>query len=86
MVHTSVTDVIRRSYPVIFGGAMNFTVPPTAEGPSIEADVNGDDIVFPLGPDLILSWGVCSLKVDADQSKLIRCELKPGYRFKNPSD
>ncbi len=86
VVHTSLTDEIRRSYPVIFGEAMNFTLPSTAEGPSVEADVNGDDIVFPLGPDLILSWGVCSLKVAADQSKLIRCELKPGYRFKNSSD
>jgi hypothetical protein len=86
VVRTSITDIVRLSYPVIFGQAMNFTLPATAEGPSIEANLNGADIVFPLGPALILSWGSCTAGVDADQPKLIRCELKPGYRFKNPKD
>jgi hypothetical protein len=84
VVNTTITDMVRQSYPVIFGRAMNFTLPAAAEGSSIEAAVNGDDIVFPLGPDLILSWGTCTVKVDADRSRLIRCELKPGYRFQNP--
>jgi hypothetical protein len=84
VVHTMISDMIRQSYPIIFGRTMNFTLPATAEGPSIEAAVNGDDIVFPLGPDLILSWGTCTVKIDADRSKLIRCELKPGYRFQSP--
>jgi hypothetical protein len=79
-----ISDMIRQSYPIIFGRTMNFTLPGTAEGPSIEAAVNGNDIVFPLGPALILSWGTCTVKVDADRSKLIRCELKPGYRFQSP--
>lgn len=84
VVHTTITDMVRQSYPVIFGRAMNFTLPAAAEGPSIEAALNGTDIVFPLGPALILSWGTCTVKVDADRSKLIRCELKPGYRFQSP--
>jgi hypothetical protein len=84
VVHTTLTDMIRQSYPVIFGRAMNFTLPALAEGPSIEATLNGSDIVFPLGPDLVLSWGACTVKTDSDRSRLIRCELKPGYRFQNP--
>ncbi|MFL6350893.1 MAG: carboxypeptidase regulatory-like domain-containing protein [Bryobacteraceae bacterium] len=83
VVHTTVTDIIRQSYPVIFGRSMNFTLPATAVGPSIEASLNGADIVFPLGPALRLSWGVCSAKIDADHSRLIRCELNAGYRFRD---
>ncbi|MGI8960573.1 MAG: carboxypeptidase regulatory-like domain-containing protein [Bryobacteraceae bacterium] len=83
VVHTTVSDMIRQSYPVIFGPSMNFTLPATAVGPSIEAALNGTDIVFPLGPALMLSWGVCSVKIDSDRSRLIRCELKPGYRFRD---
>jgi hypothetical protein len=83
VVRTTITDMIRQSYPVIFGRAMNFTLPATAEGPSIEASLNGADIVFPLGPDLTLSWGACTVKLDADRSRLIRCELKPGFRFRD---
>jgi hypothetical protein len=83
VVHTTITDMIHQAYPVIFGRSMNFTLPATAEGPSIEASLNGTDIVFPLGPALRLSWGVCSVKIDADHSRLIRCELKPGYRFRD---
>ena len=67
--------------------AMNFTLPAAAQGPSIEAEVSGpgqehkQDIVFPLGPDLILSWASCSLKITPARTKLFRCDLKPGYRF-----
>ncbi|MGA8028413.1 MAG: carboxypeptidase-like regulatory domain-containing protein [Bryobacteraceae bacterium] len=82
VITTFSTDVIRHSYPAIFGGGMNFTLPPAAEGPTIEAELNGSPIVFPLGPDLILSWATCDLKVDADQSRLYRCQLKPGYEFR----
>lgn len=81
VTHIVLSDLIRQSYPVIFGNGMNFTLPPAAEGPSIEADLGGSDIVFPLGPDIILSWAACTVKIDADRSKLYRCELKPGYRF-----
>jgi hypothetical protein len=75
-------DAIRQAYPAIYGLAMSFTLPSTAEGPSIQADLDGAEIVFPLGPTLQLSWADCSLQVDADQTKLYRCELKPGYRFR----
>jgi hypothetical protein len=75
-------DVIRQSYPAIFGSTMTFTLPSGAEGPSIQTEMNGNDIVFPLGPDLILSWANCSLKVTPDQGQLYRCELKAGYRFR----
>jgi hypothetical protein len=76
-----VSDVIRQSYPVIINQAMNFTLPPTAEGPSIEAKIDGSTIVFPLGPTPTLSWANCSVRTSQDQARLFWCELKPGYRF-----
>jgi hypothetical protein len=76
-----VNELVRHSYPVIFGSSMNFTLPPGAQGPSIEAEMNGLDIVFPLGPKLILSWAICSVEFSPDQTKLYRCKLKAGYRF-----
>jgi hypothetical protein len=81
VTHEQNADMVRYSYPVIFGPAMNFTLPVAAEGPSIEAALNGTDIVFPLGPALILSWGDCSMEVSPDGTRLYRCELKPGYTF-----
>jgi hypothetical protein len=77
----AVNDVLRQSYPLIFDGALTFTLPAAAEGLSLEAELNGDAIVFPLGPTLFLSWANCQSFVNKDQSKLYRCELKPGYRF-----
>ncbi len=82
VVHPMTGDVVRESYPVIFGRALNFSLPPAAEGPSIEAEVDGEDIVFPLGPNLFLRWAACHIGVDKDQSKTYRCELKPGYQFR----
>ncbi len=78
---TVTTDVIRQSYPTKFGSSMSFILPATAEGPSIEADLNGQPIVFPLGPDLIVSWATCSVTVSPDHTKVYRCDLKPEYRF-----
>lgn len=78
---TRVIDVIRQSYPAIFGSTMNFTLPTGAEGPTIEAELNGNDIFFPLGPDLILTWANCTMKESTGQGQLYRCELKAGYRF-----
>jgi hypothetical protein len=75
------SDAIREAYPAIYGRSMSFTLPATAEGPSLETDIDSADIVFPLGPALELSWAECTLQVGADQTKLYRCELKPGYRF-----
>jgi hypothetical protein len=82
VVHTMLSDVIRQAYPSVFGRALTFTLPPTGQGPSIEAEVNGLEIVFPLGPDLSLSWASCTLQAAPDGTRLYRCGLKPGYRFK----
>lgn len=75
------SDAIRQAYPAIFGRSMSFTLPATAEGPSIEAEFGGMDIVFPLGPALELSWADCTLRVSADKTQLYLCTLKPGYEF-----
>jgi hypothetical protein len=83
VVHPMVSDVVRNSYPVIFGDALNFTLPPAAEGVSIQADLNGETIVFPLGPALLLSWADCNARANPDQTRVYRCELKPGYRWLN---
>ena len=82
VIRTQMSDMVRYAFPVVFGNGMNFTLPGTAEGPSIEANVSGQDIVFPLGPDIRLSWAVCTLESNPDSSKLYRCQLKPGYRFR----
>ena len=76
-----VADMVRTSHPVIFGQALNFTVPGAAEGISIQAEINGETITFPLGPNLYLSWADCNARVNRDQTKVYRCELKPGYKF-----
>ena len=81
VVRTMLSDTIRQAYPSIFGRDMTFTLPPTGQGPSIEAEVNGLEIVFPLGPDLSLSWASCSVQVASNRTKLYSCELKRGYRF-----
>ena len=75
------TDARRESYPVIFGKVLTFTLPGSAQGVSIQAELNKNVIVFPLGPDLLLDWANCQLQVNKDQTKVYRCELKPGYKF-----
>ncbi len=75
------SDIVRQSYPAIFGDTMTFTLPKTAEGPSVEAELKKQDIVFPLGPDIRLSWASCTEKPSQNDSKLFRCDLKSGYRF-----
>jgi hypothetical protein len=82
VVHPMTSDMVREMYPVIFGRALNFSLPATAEGPSIEAEVDGEPIIFPLGPDLRLRWADCHVGVDRDQSRTYRCELNPGYQFR----
>jgi hypothetical protein len=81
VVHPMISDAVREFYPVIFGRALNFSLPASAEGPSIEAEIDGEAIVFPLGPELFLRWADCHSGIDKDQSRIYRCELKPGYRF-----
>lgn len=80
-VRVAINDVVRQSYPVIFGPSLSFTLPGTAAGPSIEAEENGQYVVFPLGPALHLSWAECSSKVNPDHSRLYSCEVKAGFRF-----
>jgi hypothetical protein len=81
--HTSIISNVRESYPVVFGRGFNFTVPPTAEGVSLLAELKGAEIVFPLGPDLYLSWANCEVRnsPDAEKSAVYQCELKPEFRF-----
>jgi hypothetical protein len=74
-------DEVRQSYPMIFGHTMSFSLPAGAESLSIQSDLNGSEIIFPMGPKLRLSWAICTVKAAPDESKLYRCELKPGYRF-----
>ena len=61
--------------------ALNFTLPTDAEGVTLEADLAGETIIFPLGPDLLLSWANCNARVNPDHTSVYRCELKAGYRF-----
>ena len=82
VTRTQVGDVVRESSPVIFGRAMNFTLPAKAEGASIEAEMNGTRIVFPLGPTPVLSWANCNVRVEKNQVKDYRCELKTGYQYR----
>jgi hypothetical protein len=80
--HSMMNEVTQESYPVIFGHTLNFSVPDTGEGVSIEADVNGSPVIFPLGPSLCLSWANCTAKTDSGHSTTYRCELKDGFAFK----
>ncbi|HLH39469.1 MAG TPA: hypothetical protein VKX39_10015 [Bryobacteraceae bacterium] len=81
VTHTMVSDTIRQAYPAIFGDAMDFTLPATAEGPSIQATVNGEDIVFPVTPNWSLTWATCSVTTSRDGTKLFHCDVKRGYRL-----
>lgn len=81
VIHPMVSQIVHESYPVIFGEELNFTLPSSAEGVSIEADLDSQTIIFPLGPALFLSWASCNARVNPDQTRVYRCELKPGYRF-----
>jgi hypothetical protein len=79
----SITSSVRESYPVIFGRTLNFVLPGSQEGASILAELDGTPMVFPLGPELYLSWATCSSRPSRDNahSNVFRCELRPGYRF-----
>jgi hypothetical protein len=81
--HTEISSNVRELYPVIFGRTLNFTLPPTQEGVSFEAEIDRSPMVFPLSPNLYLSWATCSVRTGPEEEKttVYRCELKPGYRF-----
>jgi hypothetical protein len=78
---TMETQSERWSYPVIFGEGLSFTLPSSAESVSIEADVNGQTIIFPLGPALFLNWASCDARVNPDKARVYSCAPKPGYSF-----
>ncbi len=80
---SAIVSNVRESYPVIFGRTLNFVLPATAEGVSIEADLDRTPMVFPLGPELLLSWANCTARASRDSasSTVYRCELKPAYGF-----
>jgi hypothetical protein len=69
------------SYPVIFGAGLSFTLPSEAQSVSIEADLDGQTIIFPMGPSLFLSWATCDAGGNPDKGRVYRCTPKPGYRF-----
>ena len=70
-----------RTYPAIFGEGLSFTLPSAAQSVSIEADLDGQTIIFPLGPSLFLSWATCDAGVNLDRGRIYRCTAKPGYLF-----
>src|SRR5262249_30177708 len=74
-------DLVRWAFPVLVNRVLRFTLPAAAQGPSIQATINNEDVVYPLGPDLKLSWAACSATMTTDQTKLFQCDLKPGYKF-----
>jgi hypothetical protein len=77
-----VSQTVHWSYPVVFGDGFSFTLPTGAEGESIEADLDGQTIIFPLGPSLLLSWATCDRGGGQGKARVYRCTLKPGYQFK----
>ena len=81
-VRRGVSDAIRKSYPVIFERTMNFSLPASAEGTCIEAEVDGKPVVFPIVPNLSVTWADCEMQKEPENSMLYRCALKPGYQFR----
>ena len=79
--HPMATDIVHESHPVIFGRTLSFTLPASAEGVCLQADLAGETVIFPLGPALFLSWAKCDARTTGDQTKAYRCELKPEYQF-----
>lgn len=75
------TQMEHWSYPAIFGDGLSFTLASSAESVSMEADIDGQTVIFPLGPALLLSWATCEDIVNPDRGRVFRCSLRPGYRF-----
>jgi hypothetical protein len=80
--HVQVYDLVRQYYPTIIGRTVNFSLPAGASGLTIEAEVNGTEIEFPLGPHPTMSWADCRVSVGRDHVAAYRCELKPWCRFR----
>jgi hypothetical protein len=77
----SIASRLRVSFPVKYGRDLHFTAPPTAEGVTIEADVGGTPMVFPLGHDLYMNWAVCNSRKGRNNDTVYECELRPGFTF-----
>jgi hypothetical protein len=84
--HPMVSQIVHESYPVIFGDGLNFTLPANADGVSLEADFDGQTVIFPLGPTNALSWAECNARANPDQTRVYRCQLKPGYQFQQSQE
>jgi hypothetical protein len=82
VLHPMPTELAHEFYPVIFGRELSFTLPAAVEGVTMEADVDSQRVFFPLGPSLVLSWANCTSSENADRTRVLRCELKPGFQFK----
>ena len=82
VLHPMPTNIGHQFYPVIFGRELSFTLPAAVEGVTVVADVDQQRVFFPLGPAYVLSWANCSASENPDKTKVLRCELKPGYQFK----
>jgi hypothetical protein len=80
-VRNLVSDATQKSYPVVFERTMNFSLPAAAQGTCIEAEVDRKPIVFPIVPNLTLSWARCETQNEPENNTLYRCELRPGYAF-----
>jgi hypothetical protein len=78
--HIGSVSNVRELYPAVVERTFQFNLPPTQEGVSLEAEINGVPTVFPLGPELYLSWATCTVR-SGSKSMVYQCELKPGYRF-----
>jgi len=76
-----VSDIVRQSYPIVYGRTFNFSLPADAEGATLEAELDRTSIIFPLGPDPQMSWAACSVIFGSHQSKNYRCKLRPGFKF-----
>lgn len=81
--HASLNSSVHHLFPVFFGRTLNFTLPVDEEGVSIEAELDGTMMVFPLGPDVDTSWASCTVRQSstADRARVYHCELKSGYTF-----
>jgi hypothetical protein len=79
--HPLQNAAVRKSYPVIFGRVLDFTLPASAEGVCIEADLRGEHVIFPMGPSPDLSWANCTVSNRQNKTKAYRCSLKGGFRF-----
>jgi hypothetical protein len=74
-------DSTQRAYPLIFDHTMSFSLPTTADGICVEAEVAGQPITFPINPNFNLSWANCEIQPEPENNRLYRCDLKPGYVF-----